>query len=443
MRILAALFGALLIVPPAVAAESAAVVVAERFGLELLTELPPRPSLTEYLGFALARNGGLAAADAQALASRAAAEAAGALPEPRFSWSEAIVPVETRLGPQERVLSLTQQLPWFGTLGLERAVVAARADGAGRRAEAAALTVLREVRTAYHELVHLDEALVATRSHLDLLTQAEAVARSRYETGDGPYADVIRAQVEMAQLEERLWGLRDLRRPLSARMNAVLGRASDAPLNVGPADAVPVATDLEDLRARLLAANPELAALDSEAASRRRAEELAGKRKYPGLNVGMNWVQIGPARNPDFADGGRNAALATVGISLPLWRGSYEAAERAAGGRYREVAHRRADLARRLEARLERTVYELRDAVRRRDLYRDALLPKARQSLAASRAAYEAGDATFLDLIDAERVLLEFELARARAAADLAIGRADLEALVAGQVVPREGRNEN
>ncbi len=362
----------------------------------------------------------------------------GALPDPRLTWSEALAPVETRVGPQQRILGLSQQIPWFGTLGLRRGVQSRRAAAADARVEAVALDVVRDVRAAYAELAYLRQATDVTGAHLDLLAQWEAVARTRYEAGTGRYADVIKAQVELGMLEDRLAGLRDRRRPLEARLNAALGREDTAPLHV--VDLVPDETpaDADALRARLLAANPDLAVAAHQAAGERLTVDLAGKRRYPDLTLGVNWMQIGPARMDGVADSGKDAVFATVGVSLPLWQGSYGAARKEAEGRTRAAEERRSDLARRLTAQLEQSVYDHRDARRRVQLYRDTLLPKGRQALEAVRTAYEVGSASFLDLVDAERALLEFELTARRAAADLVVSRADIDRLVGPAGAPAQ-----
>jgi outer membrane protein TolC len=415
---------------------AAAASVAVRFDLAPLDSLPDQPSLDDYLGYALGHNQDLAAAASRQQAAGDHSRAAGSLPNPRLTWSEALAPVETRVGPQQRILALSQQIPWFGSLGLQQEVAGTRAAAAGARTEATALDLLREVRTIYRELAYLRAARAATAGHIDLLVQYEAVARARYETGDASYADVVKAQVEMAQLEDRLAGLDARERPLTARFNAALGREAAAPVHLAE-DAVPVPLpDPDVLRGRLLAANPGLAVLDHEADGERLTGDLAGKRRYPDLSLGINWVQVGPARNPGTPDSGKDAAFATLGVTLPLWRGSYDADERAALGRSRAVEHQRADLARRLEAALEQALYDHGDALRRAALYRDTLLPKAHQGLAATRAAYEAGSADFFALVDALRVLLEFELAGRRADADAHISHAAIEQLVAGPVGP-------
>ncbi len=80
------------------------------------------------------------------------------------------------------------------------------------------------------------------------------------------------------------------------------------------------------------------------------------------------------------------------------------------------------------EARVLR-VEEFADAGRKRSLFRDTLVPKAEQGLGAARTAFAAGKASFTDLIDAERTLLELRLMAARASTDQQIRLAELERL--------------
>jgi outer membrane protein TolC len=72
----------------------------------------------------------------------------------------------------------------------------------------------------------------------------------------------------------------------------------------------------------------------------------------------------------------------------------------------------------RLGVDAERLLFELRDAERKAELYGTGLLPKASQALEATARAFQTGDASFLDYLDAQRTLLMFQLDRARARAD-------------------------
>ena len=77
--------------------------------------------------------------------------------------------------------------------------------------------------------------------------------------------------------------------------------------------------------------------------------------------------------------------------------------------------------------RLEREVLHTRDNVRL-----EVTAVAFYQIVHAARAAYEAGSADFLDLIDAERLVLEFGLALARAEFDTLIRIASIEELAGG-----------
>ena len=67
-----------------------------------------------------------------------------------------------------------------------------------------------------------------------------------------------------------------------------------------------------------------------------------------------------------------------------------------------------------------------------------ALLPKARESVKATESSFRSGGGTFLDLIDAQRVMLEFELAYERSLAERMQRLAELEKLV-GREIPAPG----
>ena len=64
----------------------------------------------------------------------------------------------------------------------------------------------------------------------------------------------------------------------------------------------------------------------------------------------------------------------------------------------------------------------------------DVLEIQASQSLRSAEAGYAAGTLNALDLLDAERVLLDVRIAAARARADYAITLAELEGTVAAPV---------
>jgi outer membrane protein TolC len=131
--------------------------------------------------------------------------------------------------------------------------------------------------------------------------------------------------------------------------------------------------------------------------------------------------------------------MASLSLNLPLWIGRYRAAEREARARLRASARRREDKANQLLTDLKFAVFHFRSAERKADLYGNSLIPKAEQALAASQRAFAGGEADFFDLIEAQRTLLEFQLAHERALADRAQRLAEIEMLVGRSIERRRG----
>ena len=75
-------------------------------------------------------------------------------------------------------------------------------------------------------------------------------------------------------------------------------------------------------------------------------------------------------------------------------------------------------------------------------LYDSVLIVQAGQSLRSAESAYAAGTANALDLLDAERVLLQVRIAAERVRSDLDIAYAQLEGVAAGPVVNDRGEVE-
>jgi outer membrane protein TolC len=128
--------------------------------------------------------------------------------------------------------------------------------------------------------------------------------------------------------------------------------------------------------------------------------------------------------------------MAMASVNLPLWFGKYSAEKNEAQARQASVVGKREERGRQLLADLERVSFELRDATRRVDLYEYTLLPKARQSLEVLEDAFVSGQADFLDLVDAQRTLLEFELSLERARVDGTTRSAELEMIVGTDLRP-------
>ncbi|MDF1837419.1 MAG: TolC family protein [Planctomycetota bacterium] len=390
-------------------------------------ELAPHAQLPELLSHARRNSPKLEAAFQAWRASVEQVPLASKLPEPRLMFGAFLEEVETRTGPMRAKLSISQALPWFGKRDLAADVAQSRAQMMGERVAQTLLEVDQAVKDAWYEYAWLQQATLVARAHEALLEHWQNVARSRLELGLSQPSEILRVELELGQLNDRLLSLADLDRPLRARLNAALSRSTHAPLArpsyplLGTAE-----LDGDALLADLPTTNPRLRRLQRQIEGAVHGQDLADKAGYPDLTLGVETTFIG---SNGAAGSGDDAVALTVGIGLPVWRGAYRAQREGAraqllGARAQwEQAHNE------LSADLEMALFQLRDTSRHLELLRTSLIPKGQEAIGIMGHTYQSGESSFIDVIDAQRILLEFQLQAVRAEADRAQALSKVEAI--------------
>jgi outer membrane protein TolC len=396
-------------------------------------------TLEDYLRYAALNNAGLKAAFEEWKAAIEQVPQAKVLPDPRFTYGYYIEEVETRVGPQRNRLGIMQVFPWFGEIEARTDAAAAAAKAARQRYEARKLKLFFEVKEAFHEYAYLAKAVEIARENLELIKHFEEVARTKYIAAAAGHPDVIRAQMELAKLEDHLKTLEAFRKPVVARLNAVLNRASFGELPWPERKGFEhLEVGRDQVIAMAKAHNPELQGLDFEIESSESKVEVAKKKFYPDMGVGVDWIDTGDRSG--VSDSGKDAVILMFTMDLPIWRKSYKAAELQAEANVRKARQQKVETQNTIIARTERALYDFEDSGRKVELYEDVLVPKAKELLGVSETAYKGGTVDFLSLIDAQRMLLGYQLNYERAATDNLQRLAELEMLAGAELSPAEGR---
>jgi cobalt-zinc-cadmium efflux system outer membrane protein len=388
-------------------------------------ELPALPALTtdstlaDFLRFALLNSPRVESAYYDWAAAVERIVAARSLPDPQLRFSADITDAVMSLMP-----GLMMDLPGPGKLRLAGEVAASesRASFFGFKQEI--LRTALTVKVSYYRLGFLEEALRVQRETLSLIDDLERLAEQQNAAGLAAMQDVLRAQIARVQLTTQIENLEDSRLALAAEWKAALGLGpgdQDPPIPVTfiPSSDLPVP---DALWATALAHNPELRALEYDV---RRAEStlaLALKAGVPDFQVGL---EVDVLADPLIF-------TPMVGASLPIWRDKISAGISAAQAEKLAANARLTAQEVQLAAELASTLFQYREAVRDEELARVQLLPRARAALAAARASYVNGRAGFLDVIDAQRSLLEYELAGIAAATQRELALAALSLAIAG-----------
>ena len=373
------------------------------------------------------RNPRIASARAQTGAAQEQAPQAGALDPPSLYTMFWAIPQDTpNPGSANEIwVGAKQQFPYPGKRDLRGRVADRAAQILAQQAAGVEAEVIRQARLAYYDLYLAHKELEVTRDHLGLARQFARTAEARYASGAGGQADVLKALVEVADLGNRERVLVRSLRPAEASLNTLLDRAPDAALGK-PVEfqASPLLAPLGDLQATALMARSERRAADLEVGRRQVAIELAERERYPDFMTDLSYWNVRDRPN-------RWMLMVEARVPIAFWsKGRYDARERQARLEERAARASLEELDNQILLAVEKAYTAAEIAAGDMRLYQQPILPQARQAVAALTTAYETDQGTYLNLVDSQRRLLQFELSFHRARVRYEQSVADLERAV-------------
>ncbi len=330
-------------------------------------------------------------------------------------------------------LSLPNKVAKAGQAALEGA------RAAGYRFESAKFDIQRRVLGQYLDLALAEEKIRIQRDNVGLLRLVSESAENRVQAG-GPQQDLLKAQIEYRLAENELANLESEARSMRAMLNGMLARDPQAAFRTTALPAPrPLAADDAQLIAAGIGRNPELAGLARQVAGRQNALEMARLAYLPDISPTAGFT----GSISQFA-----GAMVMLPTAMPMIRG--QVAEARAMLRSTEAMARQAQRDR--AAGFVANLYAMRNAERQTQAFEQRILPAAQQALDSSRQSYAAGTVGFVELIDAQRTLLDVRLMIAEARIEREKRLAEMEALAGVDVetlsaipspgTPGEGKGE-
>jgi len=400
-------------------------------------------SLRDYILLALTSNPDIQKAEQTARAKSARIPQVTALPDPMLTTKTLPEPVMTADGNNYFILGVSQKLP-----------VPAKLDQAGRIAleetrmaiaewEQTRLRVIADVKRVYFRAYVIDQTIRITRENQDLLRSLIDVARGQVASGRRTQEDVLRAQVELSNLEAQIISLRQQRTAAAAMLNATLNRDPNTPVPApAPFDVRKVGLKLEQLFAQADKVSPELERFRRQIERDQEAVKLASLAYWPDFNLGFEWMEMEPRAafeppiNPDtgqrppvskLSETGTDSWAITFGINLPIWFDKIQAGIREA--RLNLAASMQGYVSARNQVyfRIEDALANVQAQQELADLFDSAIIPQARQAFEVSQAGYTSGVSDFQYMIDNWQKWLAFTIQYHRALGELERSVADLE----------------
>jgi outer membrane protein TolC len=384
-----------------------------------------QPNLSEYRQTATDNNPQLQAAYTKYETALEKLPQLSGLPDPTLTFAYALSPIETRLGPQQAKLSLTQMFPWFGTLNAKEEQAALMAEAAYEEYSDLKSKTHYQVAAVYYDNWFISQSIRHTSEQIKVFKKLERLANTQFENSRSSMVDVLRFQMTIEELEAQLVNLKDKQKTLSVKFNLLLNIDSNAKINV--ADSLPVPDKELYLSDSLSDNNPKLKALRANRASadyQLKAERLSS---YPNFGIGLDYAFIG---QPETMAGGTDAIMPMISISLPIYRKKYKARIRESelaqvAADYKIEAYRND-----LRAEFQKASENYRKAYRDLSLY-NSLLKKARKTLDILETSYANSGKNYDQLLEVQNSLLKYQIKRDKALSDLYSARAYLNYLSA------------
>ena len=374
----------------------------------------------------------LRAARERARAAAAVPTRVSALDDPTVSYEEWNAPNSFRPDRADNnILRLSQKFPFPGKRRLEGAMAEQDAEVARRESDSIELDVVTAVKRAFYDLWAAHQMLTVYSREQTLVQRLAHIAEKKYGVNEVSQSDVVRAQVELTRLVNRVTTQAIRLDAARSALNVLLSRGPDEPVGIPEDVAPPRLAETTDPLIRLaLESRPEVTAQRAMIAREESAVALAHRQYYPDFEL-----SVGRFFNP----GSRDGVGAMASVSIPIaYKWKYDAAVAEASAK---LASAQAELRRtedRVRGEVKDAFLRARAALLQRNLFLSTHIPQAEQSLKVAQSGYETGSIDFLSLMDTSRTIESVHVEHIDAEAELQRAYADIERAI-GKDLSRSG----
>jgi outer membrane protein TolC len=363
--------------------------------------------LDELIKEGLTKNPAIQSATRRVNALRARIPQAKTLPDPTVSvgWMGDIAPFKVQKGDPSsyRSIGAMQEIPYPGKLKLRGQIADREAEAAWWEYEATRRRIVAEIKSAYYDYFFVSKATEITLKNKDLLQKLIKIAEAKYQVGQGLQQDVLKSQIELSRLLQRLKVLEQQKKTAQVRLNTLLYRSPEEPLgDPEPFSKAEFAYTVDELYEKALAQDPSLQREQRVIEQNQYAVNLARKEYYPDFSVGYSYLNR-PAM-PEMHG-------FTFTLNIPVFyktkqrEGVREATEGLLGAQ-----SGRDDRKTTLFFEVKQLYLTARTSEDLATLYAKTIVPQSTLALESSLAAYQVGKLDFLTMITNFITVLDYEV---------------------------------
>ncbi len=386
-------------------------------------------SLENYQQLAAENNPGLQAKYKDFEASLQEIAQAKAWQDPTFSVSALGQMTQTRTGQQMAVFSLSQMLPWFGTLKAQGDISALMADAKYQTYLDGRNQLHYQVAESYYLLYELKKWISIEEENIQILTSYKAIATANFQNGKSSMVDVLRVDIMLKEAISNLSILSQKKKPLQTRFNALLNTTSDEEILI--VDSLTVTKlETQNRKDSLLANNPLINEIALKILASESNKTLASKQGMPNIGVGFQYIIVAPRTDLPIGQtvpqNGQDAFMPMLTMSIPLFRGKYKAAQKEAQLMKDAYTLQKEEVSNNLISSYDMVWFEIEKQTELMQLY-DTQIKTSEQSLNLLFSAYSNSGKDFEEVLEMQQQILKYQKIKATAliAYHVALARLD------------------
>ncbi len=347
------------------------------------------------------------------LADSAKIPQSGAFPDPILSLNILNLPTNSFAFDQEpmtgKQVALKQMFPFPGKLGLREKISMEDVAISKANYNEYRNLMIKDLKIEYYDLFFIDKAIEITDKNQRLLQEFAKIAETKYAVGKGLQQDVLKAQVELSKIIDRVIQLEQKREVKQAQINTILNQSVNLPLGkpVEP-EFIIFEKTLDTLQNLARSNRPLLMAWEAARKQSSLKVNLAKKEYWPDFSIFLAYTQRDKLGNSnpgyDFLSGG-------ISLNIPLYFGSKQSKK------VEETKYTRSMIDERYRQVLNQIFFELENKLTSAEknaklveLYKTGIIPQASQTVESALIGYQTDKVDFLTLINNQITLFNYQI---------------------------------
>ena len=313
---------------------------------------------------------------------------------------------ETRTGAQRARFSVSQMLPWFGTITARENYASSMAETEYAEIVIAKRKLALSLAQSYYNLYGIQAKQKVLQENIELLKTYETLALTSVEVGKASAVDILKLQIRQNELQQQNEVLEQSYLSEQAVFNNLLNREERIAVEV--VEEMEIPEDDTILNKDDLSLNPELLKYDQLYESVTQSEVLNQKENAPSFGIGLDYIPVSEREDMAMSDNGKDIVMPMVTFSIPIFNNKFKSVTKQNELRQKEIEFQK-------EERLNVLENAYASAISQRNQARIAYRTQAKNLEQAKDAeeilikSYETGTINFNDVLDVQELQLKFQ----------------------------------